>query len=359
MKDGKPLKKWVWMEEPGRHDHCSSFEKGDTTGGRADAAPNCVQCRRYRTCDKPQRRYVPCHAVVIENLTNYRPEETRTRRENRQLMSWSASKVKKFLSEACQLHGLHLREVAAGYTSRQDSRTGAPGVRCADIPVDEFLTAPWWHRQINIARKKADDGKGDAREKLLLELEKVGDKIPRKKSDDCSNSESCPHREACRKTPEEKWKCLRTFRIPLKGGEIFVSADPGSPAAQGLQADLNAAANIALKALLDPDWPGKWWYIPCSGKDGKPLDDKVKGAACIDPAQSLCLPPSQSAGKRGGKGPKEFVNAWRDPSALMDGAWQPTAAYWQAVQSRVIEVLRAANGLKPIEKAIDPSDTPW
>jgi hypothetical protein len=33
------------------------------------------------------------------------------------------------------------------------------------------------------------------------------------------------------------------------------------------QADLNAAANIGLKALLDPDWPGKWWYVPAAIND--------------------------------------------------------------------------------------------
>jgi hypothetical protein len=32
----------------------------------------------------------PCHAIVVENLTHYRPDEVRTRRENRQLMSWCA-----------------------------------------------------------------------------------------------------------------------------------------------------------------------------------------------------------------------------------------------------------------------------
>jgi IS605 OrfB family transposase len=61
----------------------------------------------------------PCHAVVIESLTNYRPDELQTRRENRQLMEWSSAKVQKYLAESCQLHGLHLREVQPNYTSRQ------------------------------------------------------------------------------------------------------------------------------------------------------------------------------------------------------------------------------------------------
>lgn len=45
-------------------------------------------CRRIE-----DPRFAPCHAIVIEDLTHYRPDETRTRRENSQLMTWSSSKM--------------------------------------------------------------------------------------------------------------------------------------------------------------------------------------------------------------------------------------------------------------------------
>lgn len=112
----------------------------------------------------------PCHAVVIESLTHYRLDDLRTRRENRQLMTWSSSKVKKYLAEACHLNGLHLREVPAGYTSRLDSRTGAPGIRCQDVPVKEFMQSPFWRKQVAQAEKKGTDGRGDARERFLVDL---------------------------------------------------------------------------------------------------------------------------------------------------------------------------------------------
>ena len=72
------------------------------------------------------------------------------------------------------------------------------------------------------------------------------------------------------------------LRITLKGGEIFVSSDPNSPAFKGIQADVNAAANIGLKALLDSDWPGKWWYVPCDSEEFKPYKDKVGGSIVLD-----------------------------------------------------------------------------
>ncbi len=203
-----------------------------------------------------------CHAIVIENLTNYRPEETRTRRENRQLMAWSSSKVKKYLFEACQLHDLNLHEVQAGYTSRQDSRTGAPGVRCADVPVAEFLTAPWWRREVNAAKAKTKNNKGTERDRYLCALEEKWSAA----------------NEATRRTAPP-------VRIPVDGGEIFVSTDPSSPAAQGTQADLNAAANIGLKALMDPDWTGKWWYVPAAFDDDGwriPSPKSCAGAAWVE-----------------------------------------------------------------------------
>jgi len=268
----------------------------------------------------------PCHAIVIEDLTHYRPEETRTRRENRQLMTWSSSKVKDYLSEACQLHGLHLREVSASYTSRQDSRTGSPGIRCQDVPVKEFMRSPFWRKQVAQAEKK-----GDAHERFLCELNAMWKD----------------------KTVAD-WEKAGAVRVPLKGGEVFVSADRISPSAKGLQADLNAAANIGLRALTDPDWPGKWWYVPCEPASFRPAKDKVDGSAVVNPGQPLRQSAQAQSGdaakdkkKRGNKGAgqsKEVVNLWRDISSsplecIECGEWKEYAAYQNEVQYRVIRIL--------------------
>src|SRR2546427_5507772 len=58
-------------------------------------------------------RFAVCQAVVIEDLSGYETKETRLRRENRMLAGWSKAEFRKFLSECCQLHGLHLRTVPA------------------------------------------------------------------------------------------------------------------------------------------------------------------------------------------------------------------------------------------------------
>jgi len=224
----------------------------------------------------------PCHAIVIEDLTHYRPEETRTRRENRQLMTWSSSKVKKYLAEACQLHGLHLREVSASYTSRQDSRTGAPGIRCQDVPVKEFMRLPFWRKQIAQTEKKQAEGKGDARERFLCDLN-----------------------AKWKGKSEADWEKAGVIRVPVRGGEIFVSASRDSQGAKSLQADLNAAANIGLRALTDPDWPGKWWYVPCDPASFRPIKDKVEGSAAVKPDQAL----RQSAQAQSGDAAKDKRSA--------------------------------------------------
>lgn len=299
-------------------------------------------CTKRVWVEEPSRKYEPCHAVVIENLTNYRPDEIRTRRENRQLMAWSSSKVKKYLSEACQLHSLHLREVQAGYTSRQDSRTGAPGMRCNDIAIKDFLTAAWWRRQVNRANEKVKQNKGDAYDRYLHELDK----------------------KAAR-TPEQNRP--RSIRIPVNGGDLFVSTDKRSPASKGLQADLNAAANIGLRALLDPDFPGKWWYVPCNSSTNIPHDEKTKGSLAIESsaplisaAQTESQAPDTGAGKRpsrakAAKKQREIVNLWRDPSTAPIDAkddWHGTSEYWNHVRCRVVDLLRHVN-------AVEAVDTPW
>lgn len=339
-------------------------------------------------------RFKTCHAVVIENLRNYRPDELQTRRENRALMNWSAGKVRKYLEEACQLHGLHLREVMPNYTSRQCSRTGLPGLRCDDVPIDEFLTAPWWNKAVNAASRRLQEHGSDSLDRLLVAL--------RKQWSGASDSDK---------------RSQRTLRLPRAGGDLFVAAPPNETATANerprgaLQADLNAAANIGLRALLDPDFPGKWWYVPaamdndgwripgpksCTGAacldgwkvaqkdgcfrtDGTPLgtadDESVKRAEEAVASAMKVLDAAKKAAKKPGAdqtglctakerhekakaalkdakkaaSQKEIINIWQDPeatrSAPSTGHWWETTAYWRWVRKRVVAVLWQANGL--------------
>jgi hypothetical protein len=144
-------------------------------------------------------------------------------------------------------------------------------------------------------------------------------------------------------------------RIPLRGGEVFVSADRDSPAAKGLQADLNAAANIGLKALVDPDWLGRWWFVPCDLR-GVPIADRTKGSACVSRAKLLPEPTAapeprfrqQGKGKQTRTPGKDVVNLWRDVAvkSLEDAKWQTHPEYWNWVEKRVVDLLAGFSGIE-------------
>lgn len=285
--------------------------------------------------EEPAAKYPPCHAVVIENLRNYRPDELQTRRENKALMAWSSAKVAKYLGEACQLNGLHLREVSPNYTSRQCSRTGLPGQRCVDVHVHAQTGEPdvfWWKKTLASAEKKAgkDGTSGDAESRFIVAL--------------------AAHLAQCK----EKGTLPQTVRVPRRGGDLFVAAPSWNGLRQSClapnaaaQADLNAAANIGLRALLDPDFAGRWWYVPCEAATGKPAKDKCAGAAALDlDAVLMDLKGDEgeaAKGKRAKGKTKEVTNAWHDVGE--DGGWKQRGHYWNDVTARVMERLRHANGL--------------
>ncbi|TWT44960.1 hypothetical protein RAS1_13800 [Phycisphaerae bacterium RAS1] len=313
--------------------------------GRMSRVPDRDRMRPTEQVDEP------CHAVVIENLRNYRPDELQTRRENRSLMNWSAGKVRKYLGEACQLRGLHLREVMPNYTSRQCSRTGLPGLRCDDVPIADFLNSPWWTKLVNAAEKRLNENGIDSLDRFLVAL--------RKRWTTANDTEKSKQ---------------RTLRVPRLGGDLFIAAAPADSTngslSRVIQADLNAAANIGLRAIIDPDFPAKWWYVPCiddkAAGTALPRTDKVKGSACFgpDPAKpeqfgSFITPGAAAApdGKAGKKKrtadaeAKETTNFWSDPKAASlrnaadQGFWLRTPAYWRWVRKRVVASLWDANGL--------------
>ena len=292
----------------------------------------------------------PCHAVVIESLTNYTRDELQTRRENRQLMAWSSAKVEKYLSESCQLHGLHLRSVQPNYTSRQCSRTAAPGLRGVEVSADELLTTAWWKRDVVKAKgriEKATNGgnAGACVDLLLASAERWALAIP-----------ECDRQDRKRDAFHPPFHRARII-LPRRGGDLFISESSAlNPNGKipALQADLNAAANIGLRALLDPDWSGKWWWVPCTGGTFAPSPEKTGGAIALKDLVEL---PHASTSSGSGVDPthaktgrsaaakakkeKEIENRWRDCAgdSLATGQWKSSAAYWSIVESSICERL--------------------
>ena len=262
-------------------------------------------------------RFTPCHAIVIENLDNYRPDQKQTRRENKGLIKWASGKIRDLLKEHCQLYGLFLMEVDPKYTSQQDSRTGKPGRRCKDIPAIQFKE-PKGYLKAMIARieKKKEDR--SPREKLILAIAKK-----------------------CEKLTLAELKNMRAFRIPWQGGDLFVATGTEKT---GIQADLNAAANIGLKALTNQESPIAHWRVACDRKNGTPVIRKEEKYEILKKAKGCELLTKEQLEKAKGD---NNVNAWRDVSTdpLNTENWEYTVTYWRNVEKDVCEKLAKYNKL--------------
>ncbi len=313
--------------------------------GRMKTPPGIDRPRHVAMVDRP------CHVVVAENLERYKPEDSRLRRENRQLMDWAARNLRKFVVEGCELHGLHFVEVSPAYTSRQDSRTGTPGIRCEDVDRKILEEAVRRARSTNSGANNVQDGMPETQferdvRRWLSQLRRLKDQ----KVDELS------WRDRVLKSAVEAIRGLpashSTVRLPKRGGELFVSADGRSRHGGALQADLNAAANIGLKAIMDPDWFGAWWFMLVNLATGQPVAEKIHGCPIWSAAETLLPPAVTSDGTSGtkrdaqaGKSQKRQrldVYAW-NPMYWKDGhvtKWQSTAIYWASVEKAVAEQLQ-------------------
>ena len=298
------------------------------------AEPGRDQKRMRKRSSDP--RFRPCHAVIVENLKNYRPEESRLRRENKRLADWSAANVRKYIEEGCQLHGLYFDHVPADYTSKQDSRTGLPGVRCEDVSRRVFADAAKgtaneqsseavfdkhskslsrWRREIQRSESRMKEGKADERDKLIGA---IADKI---------------------RNPSTEGSMPDLLIVPCRGGELFLGSESKSEAdikrPSTLQADLNAAANIGIVALLDPDFTGAWWRIKVSPSTGATAKADYPGSPLFESPMPL-LNESQRGGKRDRQNAFSRTNA----GPLADRQWSNQWEFWPGVLEQCCARLR-------------------
>lgn len=157
-------------------------------------------------------------AIVLEDLSRYRTSQDRSRYENSQLMEWSHRAVIDKLQDIAQVFGIQIITVDARFSSRFCSRTGAPGIRCAQVAKGFEREYPW--------KKWAEEG--DERAELIQSTA-----------------------ELLNKCDDQKF----TLVLPMDGGPAFFPVVPHAVGKEGLEAnaDINAAVNIGLRAVGHPD----------------------------------------------------------------------------------------------------------
>ncbi len=163
-------------------------------------------------------------AIVLEDLSRYRTSQDRSRYENSQLMEWSHRAIIGKLQDMAQVFDIQIITVDARFSSRFCSRTGVPGIRCAQVAKGFEGEYPWkkW--------KEEKDSKQQLTERAKM-IVRVAEKLNL-----CNNSKA-------------------TLVLPMDGGPAFLPVISHDPHKEGLQenADIGAAVNIGLRAVAHPD----------------------------------------------------------------------------------------------------------
>lgn len=180
----------------------------------------------------------PVDFIVLEDLTRYLSDQGRAKSENSRLMKWCHRQIASKLKMLTEPFGISVLQTQAAYTSRFCSLTGTAGFRAVEVGLNDRETFRWrsllalgvdksadaW-RSLSVDRRE-EVGRAEALFRQLETLEKAGQKNP-------------------------------TLLASQPGGPIFVAAVPvtgrSGKESVPMQADINAAVNIGLRAIAAPD----------------------------------------------------------------------------------------------------------
>ncbi|MCI0541270.1 MAG: type V CRISPR-associated protein Cas12b [Verrucomicrobiales bacterium] len=190
--------------------------------------------------DKQGRWIGPVDLIVIEDLSRYRATQGRAPRENSRLMKWCHRAVRDKLKQLCEVFGLPVLETPAAYSSRFCSRSGVPGFRAEEVTAGFTQKGQWaW-----LARKKDEQGIWTPDAQRLRDLDR---ELTQAQKELEANWTEKKRAGICPK---------RTLLVPASIGSVFVpvtgEADGADLPPAVVQADINAAINLALRAIADP-----------------------------------------------------------------------------------------------------------
>ncbi len=182
----------------------------------------------------------PVDFLVLENLDRYLASQGRSRSENSRLMKWCHRAILLKLKQLCEPYGLRVLETPAAYSSKFSSRDGTAGFRAVEVTPDDLGSHRWRKHSERLADPGASLSRDEREEstRLMAFAERLK----------ALNQDLIARQEAARSSNQPFRPKWRTLLAPQQLGPIFVPA-VGKP----LQADINAAINIALRAIASPD----------------------------------------------------------------------------------------------------------
>lgn len=183
----------------------------------------------------------PVDFIVLEDLSRYLSDQGRAKSENTRLMKWCHRAVTQKVKMLAEPFGIPVLETPAAYSSRFCSLTGIAGFRAAEVG--------WADRE-------------EFRWRVLLDEAEAAQNEGKKPSDNAAQARLLFSRL---KEISRSGQPHRTLLAPQPGGPIFITAKavphPAPAAARKtqagknvlpMQADLNAAANLAFRAVAHP-----------------------------------------------------------------------------------------------------------
>lgn len=183
----------------------------------------------------------PVDLIVLEDLARYLSDQGRAKSENSRLMKWCHRAVMLKVKMLAAPFGIPVLETPAAYSSRFCSLTGAAGFRAVELGWADRHAFPW-----RTLLKEFEDDRAVGREPSVAARR---------------TAELFGHLQAISGSSTPR----RTLLAPQAGGPMFVTAVAAAhPAPHAkrkraggevlpIQADLNAAANLAFRAIAHPD----------------------------------------------------------------------------------------------------------
>ena len=302
-----------------------------------------VQAARGRVYEgrRWDQRFDPVDVIIMEDLNRYLFRTDRPKHENRQLMRWAHRQLRIAVEQQAELYGIAVVDAPAAYSSRFDSKTRSPGVRCRPMTralLDSLNSgkAQWLEKRL--LRLGIDQSKIEIADLMPLGDGELLASFDQERGLRVSHADiNAAQNLACR--------LLEAYSVPIrivatKVGDTYVNANLG--------ARNEAAFGGKVVALRPGDGGYRIQVYRDLRSASKATEGNLSKAKSMDSGASISADSDDSdllfetvlQEELESSGVK--ANFFFDPSLDL---WKPTKVFWPEVEADVLKRLRAEGRL--------------
>ena len=313
-------------------DHLDALKEDRLKTG-ADLIVQAARGYRRNKSGKWEKAYQPCHAILFEDLSRYRMRTDRPRRENNQLMKWAHRAMPKEVKMQAELHGIHVTETGAAFSSRFHAATRTPGIRMHALRKrdlgDEFFLGLIERQNPGVQRSNLQVGQLVSLDggELFVCPTKTGVK---KLHADINAAQNLQRRFFTRH--EDAFRIV-TRKVIVNGEELWVPKTLGKRLLGGLKGYgvLQPTGHASGSCKFVEKTKQAWAKIA-----GTRLADGDDSVGSIDDEELALL--EEEALERTG----EILIYFRDPSGIVwpRDLWYPQREFWGAVKGKTVAAVK-------------------